>query len=274
MFEKVMLLDTTSDFWYHTVIVPKPTVQNVRAENINACEDSLKVNLNKTIWDKLMIENCADFQFILDIYGNVRKEFTYMIADQTQLIELLLKNKDYRNRRSNFGVTGYYEDQRGRRDCGCEEIIDIVNQNMDQLTESFQRVSSSMDRKKVKFLSMQRTQTTRIRRVFRAIHEISIAKEEIQSVSSVFMNETSREMGIMNDELHDLIIQTNQRQEILAYLHWVNVKDVYLSHMIVSELEFFYQSFNTTSPRVFTILFCICIGIIWHFEFYSRYFIR
>ena len=52
------------------------------------------------------------------------------------------------------------------------------------------------------------------------------------------MNETSREMGIINDELHDLIIQTNQRQEILAYLHWVNVKDVHLSHMIVSELEF------------------------------------
>ena len=83
---------------------------------------------------KLMIENCADFQFILDIYGNVRKEFTYMIADQTQLIELLLKNKDYRNRRSYFGMNGYYEDQRGRRDCDCEETINIVNQNMDQLT--------------------------------------------------------------------------------------------------------------------------------------------
>ena len=51
MFEKVMLLDTTSDFWYDTVIVPMPTVQNVRAENINTCEDLLKVNLNETMWD-------------------------------------------------------------------------------------------------------------------------------------------------------------------------------------------------------------------------------
>ena len=248
-FEKELYLDTPTDFWYHNIVIPKPELQAYWNPKINSCEDLLKVDLNDTFWDDKVLENCADFEFLIKTYSNVRKEFQTMLNDQSQIINLLLKRGTgshyHRESRTDahFGTFGYYE-QRVRRDCDCDEIISVVNRNTDQISDGFLRFTTLMNNHKGQFISVQETQTMRIRKVFKAVRELSSAMEVLENITSVHINQTFDGMTTMNLELKNLEVETNQRQGILAYLHWLNIKDIHLPNLMVTELEFFIKALS------------------------------